>query len=404
MPARAALRTSTVGGVRNSGPLRWVSGTLVLAALVAGGYIHLAGLDERHGLFAGFVGGSLALLGVEWLDCGNRVALFLLRAALIHFVVACDGSGLTRILLLLIPFVGYLTFGPRVGRLLALGYGVGVLAWLTLAEPGWASDRQTVGDLLMFGVGLVFAVAMATLAVNADVDAANADALAANAEGLAAELAGTNARLAASADQVAALATAEERNRVARELHDSLGHHLTAIAIQLEKANAYRDRDAEVAARAVTDAHGSTRAALADVRRSVSALRTPIAPMLGAALPALAAQLNTDETAVECTVDGTGDRYSPQVHSVLYRAAQEGLTNALRHAGAARVQISVRFAPAEAVLTVRDDGCGLPADTAVTSGYGLAGMRERLASVGGALRLRSTPGAGTTLTATVPAE
>lgn len=390
-------------------PLRWVGLTLYLTVLLTGGYFHWAGLCPRPGgsaTLTGFAAGLGVLLALEWLDrpawwvwLGRARAAgpLVVRAVLIHAVVALDCSGLARVLLLLIPFAAYLSLGRRAGHLTAAGYGVGLVIALTLADPGWPTDPEAVSDLLMFGVGLIFAVAIATVATAADASRGRA-------EMLLDELGESHRQLRASADRVAELATAEERNRLARDIHDSLGHHLTAISIQLEKAAAYRDRDAGVADRALADARSAAGAALTDVRRSVAALRTERSTTAGqsmqAALAALALQLGAGTVAVGCTVQGDERRYPEAARTALYRAAQEGLTNALRHADAARVSVTVDFAADAAVLTVADDGLGLPAQLA--EGFGLAGMRERLAAVGGALRLESASGTGTTLTATVP--
>jgi signal transduction histidine kinase len=147
----------------------------------------------------------------------------------------------------------------------------------------------------------------------------------------------------------------------------------------------------------VADARGSVRAALAEVRGSVETLRTP--PTLRTALAALTGQLDTGATTIDLAVHGDEQGHDA-ARTTLYRAAQEGLTNAVRHADASRIAITVEFTPAAATLTVADDGRGLPSSPC--AGFGLAGMRERLSAAGGTLALTSAPGRGTTLTATVP--
>ncbi|SHN46036.1 Signal transduction histidine kinase [Cryptosporangium aurantiacum] len=361
------------------GPAAALYGTVLAGGL----YIAAAGLaPATPWRTAAFVAGLLALSAVEWLGRATRWGL-VLQVVLIHAVVAMDTSGLARVLFLLVPFAVYRTLGRRAGYAAALAYAVGVVSWTS--ATGGSSDREAFGDLIMFAVGLVFAVTLAALAVKADADRDRA-------ERLLDELAESNRR-------IAALAAAEERNRVARDIHDSLGHHLTAIAIQLEKATAYRERDAEVAARAVTDAHGSARAALAEVRRSVATLRADVPSSLSAELAVLAARLGSPGTTVTSTVHGD---CPPGLRATLVRVAQEGLTNAVRHAGARSVTVTVHCAADAIALTVRDDGTGLPGDLSDRPGYGLPGMRERLAAVGGTLELTGPPGLGTTLTARVP--
>jgi signal transduction histidine kinase len=189
---------------------------------------------------------------------------------------------------------------------------------------------------------------------------------------------------------------------VARDIHDGLGHHLTAIALLLEKATAFAERDPPAARRAVRDARGSARAALEDVRRSVRTLRAELPPLrLRAALTELvgAATHVPPGPAVSLAVEGDEDGYDDAVLGALYRAAQEGITNARRHAGASRISVSVALDGVGARLVVADDGRGFEAGR---EGFGLLGMRERVQLVGGRVELDTGPGNGTRLTVTVP--
>jgi signal transduction histidine kinase len=384
--------------------LRRVGASLYLVVLVGGLYFVLAGIwPAPSWAVAGFIGGIAALLALELSGLGGALTRLLARAALIHAVALVDGSQLSRALFLLVPFAAYLGLSRRAGLVTAAGYGLGLVGWLTVAVPGWWTAAEQVSDLLMFGVGLVFAVSMAGFAVTADASRGRAVVLLA-------ELADSHQRLGEYAEQVGALAAAEERNRLARDIHDSLGHHLTAVSIQLDKAIAYRERDPVEADRAVADARGSAKAALAEVRGSVASLRSNLLPAPGDGLPepslagslaALVAQLDTGSVVIDCGVHGD-ERAHVAAWDTLYRTAQEGLTNAVRHAAAGRIAVTVRFTAQAATLTVRDDGRGLPAELPARSGFGLAGMRERLAAAGGTLHVCSAPGGGTALTATVP--
>jgi signal transduction histidine kinase len=384
--------TSAPAGLR----LPWVGAGLHLVVLAGALYFAAAGISPAAPLpLAAFVVGIAALLALELVPRGGQLTRLVARAVLIHAVAAVDASGLSRALFLLVPFAVYLSLGRRAGLITAGAYAAGLVGWLTVAVPGWYTDAEQVSDLLMFLVGLVFAVAVAGVAVTAEASRARA-------ERLLAELAESHRRLGEYAGRVAELAAAEERNRLARDIHDSLGHHLTAVAIQLDKAVAYRDRDAAEADLAVADARGSARSALAEVRGSVAVLRSPPQP-LAVALDALRAQLDDGSVRIDCAVHGDEGAH-PAALAALYRAAQEGLTNAVRHAAAARIEVTARFTADSASLTVRDDGRGLPdgPPDGQPDGFGLTGMRERLAAVGGELRLAATPGGGTTLTATVP--
>jgi signal transduction histidine kinase len=370
-----------VGTARPAGVALWVPGLVYAVVLLAGGYYAVAGLAEvGAGRLVGFVAGIGALYAVELLDRRRhgvriRVALLVLRVGLFAAVAALDGSGLSRALFVLVPFTAYLSLGRSAGRALAVLALLALLAGYALWVPGWYGEAAYVSDLLMFGIGLVLAMAMAGIAVREQQ---------------------ARARLAASAERVAELSTLTERNRLAREIHDSLGHHLTAIAIQLEKAEAFGELDRPAAQQALADARWSARQALGEVRRSVRTLRSE--PF---SLRAALAELVGHAEGRSLTVTGEEDGTDPATLLALYRVAQEAVTNASRHGLASTVAVSVAFGPAGVELAVTDDGRGF--DPPGAGGFGLVGMRERIALAGGQLEVRSAPGAGTSVLASVPA-
>jgi signal transduction histidine kinase len=213
------------------------------------------------------------------------------------------------------------------------------------------------------------------------------------------------------AEKVEELATARERNRLAREIHDGLGHYLTIINVQLEKALSYRDRDPAEEEQAVRDAKRLASDALQDVRRSVSALHTTDEVFaLVPALYALVERLRSTQLAVELEIEGQEEGYSQPTLMALYRVAQEGFTNIQKYAHAASAQLEVRFGAVNASLRLSDDGVGF--DVAQLSAlrpgregsYGLQGVRERLKLIGGTVQVESQPGQGTSLYATVPSD
>jgi two-component system NarL family sensor kinase len=240
------------------------------------------------------------------------------------------------------------------------------------------------------------------------------------------------ARLYARSQELGAV---RERNRLAREIHDTLAQGLSAIALQLETADALLERalldctlaagaehgprdDSEIsppahafdgARRAVQQALTLARANLDEARRSVLDLRA--APLEGRSLAAALAGLAADSTAqaVGTTVVNLstvgGSRPLPvSVEVGLYRVAQEAVGNSLRHAGARRVQITLTTTPSSVRLVVEDDGRGFEPPQPPTGRFGLAGMNERIGLLGGVLHIRSGPGAGTQIEATVPLE
>ncbi|MFI1439768.1 sensor histidine kinase [Streptomyces fructofermentans] len=352
-----------------------------------GVYYLAAGLGEGPALWswrtAGFVAALVALFVLDRAERrwpGARVAALFSRCVLTGVVVALDASDLSQVLFVLLPFTAYFAFGRKAALALGALCLAGQLTGFVLTAPGWYRDPERVADLLMLGVGLVLALSMAAVAVGEQ---------------------RVRRELQEYAARVGELSAAAERNRVARDLHDSLGHHLMAVSVQLEIASEFRALDPDAAARAMEEARQSVRLALADVRQSVRALREGTPPL--SLSTALAGWARDGGAAPRVTVEVSGaqEGYGEAELTALYRAAQEGLTNALRHARASRVSVAVRLAEHGARLAVADDGCGFaPADA--TGGLGLTGMRERVHLVAGSVDIDSTPGEGTRLTVVVP--
>ncbi|MEE1831777.1 sensor histidine kinase [Streptomyces sp. SP17KL33] len=381
-------RTSTATGSAPSRPVPWVAPLLYLAVLLAG----LTAAAHNDALFTprttGFVVGLLLLLLLERKPLWSwpPVALLAVRLCLIVAVAALDESGLSRALLVLVPFTAYFAFGRTVALALAACCVAVVLGLYALSEPTWYVDPEYVSDLLMLLIGLVLALSMAAVAIG--------------------EQRG-RARLEEYAARVAELSATNERNRLARDIHDSLGHHLTAIAVQLEKADAFRDHDPAAADQAVADARRSAGLALDDVRTSVRALRDDHrgGPPLPSALAELVRQLDDSEVRASLAVQGEAyaRRYSQPSLTALYRAAQEALTNVRRHAGARRVTVSLALGADRARLVVTDDGRGFGPGVA-DQGFGLTGIQERARLLGGTVGVDSAPGAGTRITVEIPSD
>jgi two-component system, NarL family, sensor kinase len=196
-------------------------------------------------------------------------------------------------------------------------------------------------------------------------------------------------------------AQTEERNRLAREIHDTIAQDLSAIAFQLEAAEALlaQQTDPERVRRSVAAALDLTRKGLEEARRSVLDLRA--APLEGRTLPAALAAL-AEEAGVIFESSPAIAPLPPAVEVGLYRIAQEALQNALRHAAASRIFLRLETSSDRVRLVVQDDGKGFPEGSASTSRFGLVGMRERARLLGGSFQVESSPGAGTRITAEVP--
>jgi signal transduction histidine kinase len=222
-----------------------------------------------------------------------------------------------------------------------------------------------------------------------------------HAEQLMEDLKEANVQLAAYATQAEELAMTQERNRLAREIHDNLGHYLTIVNVQIEAARAVMDSDPGRALDAMNKAQELTQKGLTQVRESVAALReSPVSNRpLGEAIASLVKEAQSTGIVTEFKVAGEPHTLENKVALALYRVAQEGLTNVQRHARASRVDVLLDFQPSEVRLEVKDNGVGAE-ETA--GGFGLLGIRERMQLLGGRLEISTGVGQGFCLTASVP--
>jgi signal transduction histidine kinase len=216
-----------------------------------------------------------------------------------------------------------------------------------------------------------------------------------------AELAAAHAQLRDHAAQAEQLATIQERNRLARDIHDGLGHHLTVVQMQIRAARSVLPSDPDRADAVLAKAQDQSAEALAEVRRSVAALREPrVRPALRDALGVLARDTSAAGVPTELVLTGTGRALPADVEESLFRAAQEGLTNVRKHAAAGSARLVLDYRDDGTVgVEVHDDGCGA---SRAGEGFGLLGLRERAARVGGRVDVESVPGGGTTLRLAVP--
>ncbi len=224
-------------------------------------------------------------------------------------------------------------------------------------------------------------------------ESADADLLRSMADVLALTLA--NAR---SFRRLRSLAAAEERSRIARDLHDRLGQYLTYIALELERINSERDEPSSELKKLHEDVQGAIgefRDTLIELRTSVSAER-PLTVVLAEVVDRFRRR-----SAVDCalSVRSTPERLPAIIENELLRIAQEALVNIQKHAGATRVHVRWSVSDGRGVLVIEDDGRGFDPGKGIRgSAYGLVGMRERAASVGAMLDISSALGHGTTIT------
>jgi signal transduction histidine kinase len=201
------------------------------------------------------------------------------------------------------------------------------------------------------------------------------------------------------------LAVIEERNRLAREMHDTLGHRLTVAAVQLEGAQRLCNQDPDRAANMVGTVREQVKEALSELRGTVATLRAPVEVDL-----ALRSSLRRLARAFEEATGLTVNLTLPEEMShlpreqrlALYRGGQEALTNVQRHAGASQVWLTLMDQDEQVVLLMSDDGVGFPGGPAKATSFGLRGLKERVEQLGGSIVLEARAGGGAQLRLSLP--
>jgi signal transduction histidine kinase len=212
----------------------------------------------------------------------------------------------------------------------------------------------------------------------------------------------SNRKLAQYAAEIESLSTVQERNRLAREIHDNLGHYLTAINMQLEVALMTFAQEDTPANAALLKAQVLTKEALSEIRRSISALRaTPLENRtMHDAIEMLVEEHRAAGNSANFLVVGMIRPCSPVAEMAFYRIVQEGLTNIRKHAHSKSAELVLDYREsAQVILEVSDDGVG--SDSA-DSGFGLIGIRERVQLLGGTLTIKTAKGQGFVLRAAIP--
>ena len=261
-----------------------------------------------------------------------------------------------------------------------------------LVQP---SDRHLfwmhlVAETLMFGLGLFFAVKLiSTLLSERQIKE---------------QLATANEQLRQYALQIEDLAAVQERNRIAREIHDSLGHTLTAQNIQLQTAVKLWRHDPHKIQPFLEQAQRLAATAMQEVRRSVSTLRADVReePPLEEAIESLVHDFRQGTGIVTHSHIDIHTCVPSQARKAIYRIVQEALTNISKYAQATRVDIEVSATLEGICLSIEDNGRGFDPNSQKPGGFGLQGMRERVAALEGVIHLQTQPGAGCQITVLLP--
>ncbi|MFA9445545.1 sensor histidine kinase [Egicoccus sp. AB-alg6-2] len=328
-----------------------------------------------------FLGYDLAVARLPWLD--GRWLLAVQIAAGLAAVALAPTLGFTSVLLVISAASAAYVLSP-------LGAG-GVVVFQSVATAVWLATGSwhglaAVPPLEVVLISLVYASfqGFATLVVIGQRRETAARE----------ELAEVNAELQAATALLAANSRNDERLRIARELHDLVGHQLTALALNLEAASHQHGEEQQ---RSVARARAMAKDLLGDVRDAVGDLRHPV-PSLRAALESVAVRVPRPR--VHLDVDDDLPLEAAQAAAIV-RCVQEVVTNAVRHSDADNLWVSVcRDAGGGLEVRARDDGRGAEQ---VRAGNGLTGMAERLAKLGGELTYSAAPAEGFRLRARVPA-
>jgi signal transduction histidine kinase len=325
-----------------------------------------------------------------------RLALLYMAGLLgLWFVLAGIHPAFFTLLLVLYPQIfRHLRLTLAIPTAIALS---GAVVWREVLESGralWENPGAIVGGLVSVVFGSLFAIWI-TRIIEQSYERRQ----------LIEQLEATRSELAAAEREGGRLA---ERQRLARDIHDTLAQGYVSIVLQLQAAEAELPDDAAEARAHLELARRTASDNLAEARRLVWDLRPAAlstAP-LGEALGRLAGRV-AEETGMEATaaVTGTPRPLSPDAEVTLLRVTQEALANVRRHANAGRVAVTLSYMDGEATLDVRDDGAGfVPSGDGHgrNGGLGLRGMRERVEALGGRLAVETAPGRGTTVAVTVP--
>ncbi|MDV7391145.1 sensor histidine kinase, partial [Arthrospira platensis SPKY1] len=326
---------------------------------------------------------------------GRRLAVYL--AVQIALIVTLIGlSQHTGIVFGLIVALAGETVGMLQDWRRSAAAALGFLA-LLVACLNWVGGWQALTSWLLIATLMLLFVFIYVLLFVRQMNARQ------EAQKLLDELETANRQLAEYAQQVEQLTLQTERQRMARELHDTLAQGLAGLALQLEALEASLERDqTERAAQIAAQAKRRARATLQDARRAIGDLRAhPTSP--AEAIRREAAQFTTI-TGIPCRVTLPDELALPEQQAEqMARCVREGLNNVARHAQATAVWLTAAVENGRVLLTLRDDGRGFdPQQTLPAGHYGLLGLRERARLAGGQFSVESRPGAGTTLRLSLP--
>jgi len=270
-----------------------------------------------------------------------------------------------------------------------------IFVFVSAARIQNGSWEDIVSSVIYLTAGQIFVLVFTRMAV----DEANNRL---KVEALVKDLEAANRQLIEYASQIEELAITKERNRMAREIHDGLGHYLTTIYMQLQAAQALIKINSGDVSKILASAETLAQDALTDVRSSVTDLRETSEGIVSINFRLQKIVESLRETGIEFHLDtkGTPFQLSSQTEITLYRAAQEGINNSIRHGRSKNIWITLDYTTGDhVVLSIKDDGLGMGM---IVPGFGLTGIRERVEMIGGKVLFQSKSGEGFFLMVKVP--
>jgi signal transduction histidine kinase len=311
------------------------------------------------------------------------VIIYLTREAGLNLLILLPLAGQSIVLLPSIP-------AYMVNLLIIVTYGIANASFKAGLGSAWSI-------LATFITGQIFVVVFTQTAVGEEKARIEV-------ERLVKELEAANQQLRTFAVQVEDLAVTKERNRLAREIHDGLGHYLTTIFMQIQAARAVMGKDMSKTNAALVTAQQLTQEALSDVRQSVAALRTGFSdaePLIDR-LAKLVKSCESAEMSGNFEVIGAARELSPQLQLAIYRAVQEGINNTCKHAQASHVWVQLDFSDIlQVTLLVKDNGIGTES---LEGGFGLIGLQERVHLLHGTVEFSTQTGSGFSIKVVIPDE
>jgi len=380
------LRKNTEGTML----MQWISYFMIFSVLVI--FILVYPVDEKSDwrfFSTVLVLAILLLTNILWFQSVERwifrnhpvlslwfINIFTSLLVLGAFALTGRGEIIFLMFMQVAQFAITLGVWPRgvIYSLIMLGGSLGIL------KAYGAPNDQLLQFAPQFLTGIIFVLVFTVLERRSEQEKTRA-------EGLLRELQAANIEIRAAQQREKELAIAEERMRMARDIHDGLGHHLTVLSIQLQAADKLVERNPQAAAEAIKTSRSEVRAALEEVRRSVGVMREPSTESQPLELMLENLVQDFDEhTGLESQFEHSGNSVELSVFAqqTLFRTVQESLTNIQKHGkGVKHIQVKLEYSAENVRLAVSDDGQKLDLVSSDQVGYGLQGLKERVDQLGG---------------------